>query len=257
MKSQLNYKISGAANAPVITLAHGLATDLSMWDAVVPQLESRYRVLRYDARGHGQSPAPSDSYTLSELAQDVVDLLDDLSIEKTNFVGLSMGGMVGMGLGLHHAERIEKLVICDARGDAPDAYRKSWSDRIERVTADGVGVLAGPTVDRWFTEQFKRNDESVNRMRAMVSATSADGYVGCARALQDLDYARHLPTMTVPTLFLVGSEDVGAPPGTMRQLHHATPGSQFVEIENAGHISAVEQPDLVAAAILGFLGDKT
>ncbi len=255
MKPLLNYVLSGRQAAPVITLAHGLATDLTMWDDVVQHLESRYQVLRYDARGHGKSPASSDRFSLSELAQDVIDLLDHLKIEKTHFVGLSMGGMVGMGLGLDHAERIEKLVVCDARGDAPEAYRKSWDDRIERVSAEGVAVLAKPTVERWFTAAFGQNQEAVERMRAMVAATSADGYVGCARALRELDYTRRLPTMTVPTLFLVGSEDAGAPPETMRQMHQITPGSQFVQIDNAGHISAVEQPDQVAAAITRFLGE--
>ena len=255
MKPLLNYVLSGRQGAPVIMLAHGLATDLTMWDDVVAQLESRYQVLRYDARGHGRSPAASDRFSLSELAQDVVDLLDHLKIEKTHFVGLSMGGMVGMGLGLDHSERINKLVVCDARGDAPEAYRKSWDDRIERVSAEGVAVLAKPTIERWFTAAFGQNREAVERMRAMVAATSVDGYVGCARALRELDYARRLPTMTVPTLFLVGSEDAGAPPETMRQMHQVTPGSQFVQIDNAGHISAVEQPDQVAAAITRFLGE--
>lgn len=254
MKTSLNYALSGAVDAPMITLAHGLATDLTMWDAVAPHLERQYRVLRYDARGHGKSPAQSDSYTLGELGQDVIDLLDALDIGTTHFVGLSMGGMVGMGLGLDHAERIDSLVVCDARGDAPEAYRKSWTDRIEKVMAGGVGALAAPTVDRWFTAGFKQNEAAVERMRAMVAATSADGYIGCARALRELDYARRLPGMTVPTLFLVGAEDAGAPPETMRQLHAATPGSQFVEIEDAGHISAVEQPDRVAGEILRFVG---
>lgn len=255
MNKRLNYVLSGRQGAPIITLAHGLATDLTMWDAVSPHLESRYQVLRYDARGHGKSPASSNCFSLSELAQDVIDLLDQLMIEKTHFVGLSMGGMVGMGLGLDHPERIKRLVVCDARGDAPEAYRKSWDDRIERVSAEGVAVLAKPTVERWFTQAFGQNQEAVDRMRAMVAATSVDGYVGCARALRELDYTRRLPTMTVPTLFLVGSEDAGAPPETMWQMHQATPGSQFVQIDNASHISAVEQPDQVAAAITKFLGE--
>lgn len=255
--ARLNYSLSGAEGAPTVTLAHGLATDLTMWDAVVPHLERHYRVLRYDARGHGQSPAPSDRYTLEELGRDVIDLLDSLGIASTSFVGLSMGGMVGMGLGLDHPQRLDRLVVCDARGDAPDDYRQSWTDRIEKVKAEGVAALAEPTVDRWFTAEFKKDAAAVERMRAMVSSTSVDGYIGCARALRELDYARRLPEMTVPTLFLVGSEDLGAPPAAMQHLQAATPGSRYVEVADAGHISAVEQPDRVAAEIIRFLGNET
>lgn len=253
MKTSLNYRMTGPQDAPVVTIAHSLATDLSMWDGVAPALEGKFRLLRYDARGHGGSPAKSDAYTLAELEQDVIELLDGLEIAKTCFVGLSMGGMVGMGLGLKHADRLDHLVVCDARADAPPSYRDSWSDRIAKVKAGGIEAIAELTVQRWFTDAFKSDAAEMDHMRAMVKRTSADGYIGCARALRELDYARRLPEMSVPTLFLVGEQDAGAPPQIMRDMHAATPGSEFALIHGAGHISAVEKPDEVAAAILEFI----
>lgn len=253
MKTSLNYRMTGPQDAPVVTLAHGLATDLSMWDGVTLALEREFRVLRYDARGHGGTPAYTDAYTLAELEQDVIDLLDSLEIATTCFVGLSMGGMVGMGLGLKHADRLNSLVVCDARADAPSSYRESWSDRIAKVEAGGIDAIAEQTVQRWFTEAFKSDAAAMERMRAMVKRTSVDGYIGCAKALRELDYARRLPELSAPTLFLVGAQDAGAPPQVMRDMHAATPGSEFALIDGAGHISAVEKPDEVAGAILKFI----
>lgn len=256
-KTVLNYQLSGLEGAPVVTLAHGLATDLTMWDFVVPRLEKHYRVLRYDSRGHGGSPATADNFTLDGLGLDVIGLLDSLKIERTHFVGLSMGGMVGMGLALDRPERLSSLVVCDARGDAPQAYKDSWNDRIALVRANGIEAIVEPTLARWFTDAFKAREDGMKFMRDMVLRTSVDGFIGSAEALKELDYARRLPEMTLPTLFLVGGEDAGAPPATMRTMHEATPGSSFVEIAGAGHISAVEQPEAVAAAVLEFLNRTT
>lgn len=254
---ELNYRLSGSEGAPVVTLAHGLATDMTMWDGVMPALEERFRVLRYDSRGHGGSPANADDFTLGGLGHDVIGLLDQLNVAQTHFIGLSMGGMVGMGLALDHPERLSSLVVCDARGDAPRSYRDSWSGRIERVQAGGVETIVEPTLERWFASPFKARDDRMAFMRAMMLRTSVEGYIGSAEALKELDYARRLPEIALPTLFIVGSEDVGAPPSTMRAMHEATPGSGFVEIEGAGHLSAVEQPHAVATAIMNFLNRVT
>lgn len=248
-----HYRISGPEGGAPLVLSHGLATNLHMWDPVLPALEQEFRVIRYDARGHGVTPSAGAACTLHDLQSDVIALLDHLDIARAHFAGLSMGGMVGMGLGLDHADRLLGLVVCDARADAPEAYRSSWDDRIARIKAGGLEVLVEPTLDRWFTEAFKSDSQGMAWMRAMVRTTSVEGFVCCARALQGLDYKRRLGEMRVPTLYLVGDQDAGAPPGVMRDMHRLTPGSTFIAISHAGHISAVEQPTAVAEAILGFL----
>ncbi|MEM5544316.1 alpha/beta fold hydrolase [Sulfitobacter sp. AS92] len=252
-----HYKVSGQPEGQPVILSHGLATDLSMWDAIVPQLETQFRVIRYDTRGHGATPPNGDCYTLADLVGDVIALMDHLSIARADFVGLSMGGMIGMGLGLEHSERLRRLVVCDARADAPEAYREAWKTRISAVRAGGMAAISGPTVDRWFTDAFKKDPASVAAMRGLVESTTIDGYVGCARALKELDYKRRLNGLAVPVLYLVGDQDAGAPPPEMREMQRLTPGARFEEIDRAGHISVVEQPAMASTIISDFLSVKT
>lgn len=254
--SRFRCLIEGPDDAPCVVLSHGLATDLTMWDGLVPLLTPTHRVLRYDSRGHGESAATPGDYTLEELGADVIGLLDACGLDKVHFAGLSMGGMVGMGLALHHPDRLLSLAVCDARGEAPPQYRDAWAERARKVRAEGIEAMVEPSVTRWFTEAFQNGDASrMDAMRAMVRRTSVDGYAGSAAALRELDYERRLGDVSVPTLFLVGSHDAGAPPAVMRQMHEKTPGSRFAELADAGHLSVVEQPEAFARALLDFLSD--
>jgi 3-oxoadipate enol-lactonase len=246
--------LEGPEEAPCVVLSHGLATDLAMWDPLVPHLVPFYRVLRYDARGHGRTAAPAGDYTLGELGSDVIGLLDALGIERPHFAGLSMGGMVGMGLALDHSARFASITICDARGEATPQYRESWAERSRKVRESGIETMVEPSVTRWFTDRFQREEPAtIEWMRDMIRRTSSDGYCGCAGALRELDYERRLKDIAMPVLFLVGEADKGAPPDVMRGMHEKTPGSRFVTIADAGHLSAVEQPQAFATALLGFV----
>lgn len=254
--TNFHIRLEGPERAPLVTLSHGLATDLTMWDGLAQMLASKYRVLRYDARGHGGTPATPGDYTLEQLGADVLGLLDALGVARTHFVGLSMGGMVGMGLGLDHPERLLSLAACDARAEAPPEYRAAWTERAATVRAKGIEAIVEPTLSRWFTPAFGRDDPSaLEAVRRMIRRTSAQGYAGCAAALRDLDYQRRLGSLTVPTLFLGGAEDQGAPAAVMRAMHEALPGSHYVEIPGAGHIANLEQPELFHGAILNFLAE--
>lgn len=249
-----SYSTSGDPDASPLVLSHSLATDRAMWEGLRPVLEPHFRLVLYDARGHGETPAPDGPFALEDLVGDIIDLLDHLGIEETNFAGLSMGGMVGLGLALDHPERVTRLAVCDARADAPDAYVASWEDRIKIVTEQGFPALVAPTIERWFTPAFLADSSRVDRMRRIVERTTPEGYISCARALQGLDYKRRLRSMTVPTLYLVGDADAGAPPAEMSEMRTLTPGSRFCLIEGAGHISAVERPEAVAQAFLEHFG---
>ncbi|MCS6930711.1 MAG: alpha/beta fold hydrolase [Acetobacteraceae bacterium] len=235
-------------------MSHGLATDLTMWDGLAAVLAGRWRVLRYDARGHGRTPSTPGDYTLEQLGADVIGLLDALGIARTHFVGLSMGGMVGMGLGLNHPGRLLSLAVCDARAVAPPDYRAAWTDRAAKVRAEGMEAIVEPTLSRWFTPAFGRHDPSAREaVRRMIRRTSVEGYAGCAAALRGLDYLHRLGDLRLPVLFLGGAEDQGAPVEAMRAMHHATPGSRHVVIPNAGHLANLEQPEAFHAAVVDFL----
>lgn len=250
--TELNFITEGNPSGPALVLAHGLATDCEMWADAAGHLGEYFRIIRYDSRGHGRTPAGADGFTLEDLAQDVIRLLDILQIESAAFAGLSMGGMVGMTLALSGSDRISSLIVCNARGDAPEAYRNSWDDRIAKVRADGVAAIADATINRWFTSEFLGDPAKVAKVREMMLRTSVDGYCFSAAALKALNCTPRLPSMSIPAMFLTGAEDVGAPVETMREMHRLTPGSRFEVISGAGHISALEQPLKVAEAILSF-----
>ncbi len=251
--STFNYVVEGPEGAPCIMLAHGIATDLTSWDDVAGRLTSRFRILRYDARGHGGSAGPAGAYSLAMLGDDAVGILDALGIAKAHYCGLSLGGMTALGLALDHADRLASAVVCDARATALPDYHKAWAERAAQVRAKGMESIADATISRWVAPAFLDNKAGIARLRTMVLRTSVDGYGGCAAALQNLDYGHRLREIRLPTLFLVGDQDTGAPPAAMREMHEAVPGSSFVEIAGAGHQAHIERPEAVAAAIADFV----
>ncbi len=246
-------RIDGDAGSWV-TLSHGLATDMSMWDELAEALRNRFRVLRYDARGHGQSRSTPGDYTLSLLVADVVGILDALNIDQTHFVGLSMGGMVAQGLMLDHPHRVRSAIIADSRHTTTTEFTKAWHARAATVRKEGVEEIVNSTVERWSSSGLsERNPAVIRRMQKMIRATSADGYCGCAAALARLAYGSRLGEISCPVLVVCGSEDHGAPPENTRQMHRMIPNSEFLEIPQAGHIANIEQPAIFNRAVLSFL----
>jgi 3-oxoadipate enol-lactonase len=238
-----------------LILSNSLAADHTMWDAQIPALTSRYRVLRYDTRGHGLSDAPEGPYSFDMLVEDVVALMDHHGIDKASYMGLSLGGMTGLGLALKHPGRVEKLVCCDARADAPEPFVKGWDDRLAVVAREGMrGILQG-TMERWLVPSFrKENPDETARVEQMILSTSVAGYRGCAEALKKLDYLKDLPRLTVPTLFVVGAEDAGAPPDAMRVMAEAVPGARLAIVPNAAHIANIDNTAGFYEAVADFLG---
>ena len=241
---------------PWLMLSHGLATDLTMWDELADALKDRYRVLRYDARGHGGSPATAGDYTLDLLVADAAGILDALGIAQCHFGGLSMGGMVTLGMLLDHPARVRSGIIADSRHTTRPDFTAAWHARAAEVREGGIEAVVASTGRRWSSAGLAaRNPAVIARMEAMIRRTSADGYRGCAAALAQLNYGHRLAEIGAPTLLICGSEDHGAPPENTRQMHAAITGSRFVEIEQAGHISNIERPDVFNAAVARFLND--
>ena len=250
----LNCEIEGREGAPWLTFSNSLATNLHMWDEQAAALADDFRILRYDKRGHGQSDVPEGPYDFSMLVGDVIGLWDALGIGRSHFVGLSIGGMTAMGLGIHHADRLRSIVISNAIAEAPEPFVAAWDERIAIVDEKGMQALAAPTVERWSSDEFFNSGTPIlDDLRAMVAATPAGGFVGCARALQGLDFEKSLGEIRIPTLFIAGKEDGATPASTMSRIARLVEGAQYVELSPAGHLSNIEQPDGYTAALRDFL----
>ncbi len=251
---RIHYELAGPTEAPVVTLSHSLATDLHVWEPQMGPLTSRYRVLRYDTRGHGLTDATPGPYSFEQLADDVYALLGALAIDRTHFVGLSMGGMIGQTVALAHPEMLTSLVLCDTAGRTPPDARVIWDERIEIARTTGMEAHVELTLSRWFTPGFiAGHPEVVNPVRTMIRATSVEGYAGCGHAIAGLNLLDRLPAIRMPALIIVGADDPGTPVEAARAIHERIAGSGLVVIESASHLSNVEQPQTFNAALLGFI----
>ncbi|MDQ7907293.1 3-oxoadipate enol-lactonase [Phytohabitans sp. ZYX-F-186] len=245
--------VDGPAGAPVLVLANSLGTTVDMWEPQVPALAERYRVVRFDTRGHGRSAVPHGPYTIGDLGGDVLALLDELGVARAHYCGLSLGGMVGMWLAAYAPERIDRLVLCctSARPAAP----QSWAHRAATVRAEGTGAIADLVVSRWLTPGYaSRRPGTVARLRAMLAATPAEGYAACCGVLEKLDLTAALPRIAAPTLVLHGADDPAILPSHGADIAAAVPGARFTLVRGAAHLANVEQVDVVTALIIEHLG---
>ena len=249
--ARLNYRFDGPADAPVLVLSNSLGTNLSMWDPQIPALAARFRVLRYDTRGHGESAVTAGPYSITQLGRDVVGLLDGLGIERAHFCGLSMGGVIGMWLGVYAAERINRLVLCNTA--AKIGTTEGWNTRIEMVRTKGMGAVAETQAQRWFTPAFTaKSQDVVASMRQMIANTSPDGYAANCGAIRDMDQRETISRIRARTLVIGGSHDPVIPAADVRYLADTIPDAKLVELD-ASHLSNVEAADAFTNALLKFL----
>ena len=250
----VNYTLDGPPQAPVVTLSHSLATDLSMWDPQMATLTARYRVLRYDTRGHGGTDAPAGAYTLDQLAADAKALLSALGITRTHWIGLSMGGMIGQTLALGSPGLFSSLGLCDTSSRIPAEAKPLWAERIKTAETQGMQPLVEPTINRWFTAPFVASHKDlVDRVRVMIRSTKPAGYAGCCQAISALDLTDKIAAIKTPTLIVVGEDDQGTPVAASRTMHEKIAGSDLVIIKSAAHLSNIEQPAEFTRAITGLL----
>ena len=248
----INYQIDGRNGAPWLVFSNSLATSFAMWDEQVAALKDHFRVLRYDQRGHGGSDAPAGRYAFDTLLADALALLDALSIEKAHFAGLSMGGATALGLAERHPGRFGHIVVADSPCQSTPQSSQQWEDRIAVAQKEGIAALVEPTIARWFPPEIvAKNPPHLDKVRAMIRMTPVNGFIGCAAALADHDYASAVAAVKCPVLFLVGEKDAPAP--AMRKLNEKLPGSRYVELPGAGHISNMDRPAEFSRAVLDFL----
>lgn len=247
----INVEVEGPENAPALVLSNSLGTDLHMWDAQVPEFAKQLRVIRYDRRGHGESDVPEGPYSMERFGRDVIAVLDALGIEKASWCGLSMGGMVGQWLGANAPERMEKLVLSNTHSYYPD--KTPWNDRIKLVAEKGLDDLVEGNMQRWFTAGFReRAPETMARMKEMFIATDPKGYIGCCQAIMDMDMRASNPTISAPTMVIVGAQDAATPPAAGEAIQKQIKGAKLTSLD-AAHISNMEQPEAYTKAVLDFL----
>jgi 3-oxoadipate enol-lactonase len=248
-----NYRIDGAKGLPWLILSNSLATNLHMWDAQAEKLKGKFRVLRYDQRGHGETEAPAGRYTFDTLIADVIALMDALAVKRAHWCGVSMGGATGMGLAQRHADRFDRLIICDTPGRSTLATAAQWEERIARAQKGGMQALLESTIARWFPpEKLKSNPPHLDKLRKMILSTPINGFVGGAAALADHDFRPGMCGVKRPILYMCGEKD-DHNAAIMRKMSQEFPAAKYIELPGAGHISNMDQPARFTAAMRAFL----
>ena len=251
---RLQYDLAGPEHAPWLVCLHSLATDASVWDGQVGPLSSRFRVLRLDMRGHGGSESSPPPYTLDLLVSDVVAVLDAMHIERCHVMGLSIGAMLALGLALGHPDRIDHVVVANARADAPPPYVAMWDAAIASIPDGGMGPVIETSLERWFSPAFRQSHPgTVARARDRALQTSVDGFIGCARAVQGVAYLPLIEHISAPTLFITGENDPAASPATMSDMAARVAGAELKVIPGAAHLTSIEAPDDFLALVGEFL----
>jgi 3-oxoadipate enol-lactonase len=247
----LAHRLDGPAGAPVLVLSNSLGTTVGLWEAQLPELLPRFRVLRYDHPGHGDSPVAPD-LTVEDLAERVLELLDSLELERVSFCGLSLGGMVGMALALRSPERLDRLALCSTA-----AYLgppEGWYERARIVRARGLEPIADSVLSRWFTERFRADHPDVTgRFREMLTATPPHGYASCCEAIASWDARQRIREIALPTLVLVGAEDPATTLDHAAVIAGEIADARIVDIPAAAHLTNVEQPEVFTRVLLDQL----
>lgn len=247
----LTYEVDGPPDAPALLLINSIGSTREMWSRQMPALTGAYRVIRYDARGHGESSAPRGPYTLEQLGRDALAILDGAGASAAHVCGISLGGMTAMWLGINAPDRVRSLVLANtaARIGTVDG----WNDRIATVRQHGMSPAAEQAMPRWFSPAFhERDPETVHVFRTMVQNCGVEGYLGCCAALRDADVRDQLSRISVPTLAIASSQDPATPPEGLAFIRDRIPGARMVTFD-AGHLSNVECAEEFTAAVLDFL----
>jgi 3-oxoadipate enol-lactonase len=251
---EVNYEVHGKEGAPWLVLSHSLACSVRMWDPQIAALKDKYRILAYDTRGHGATEAPKGAYTLELLADDLFFLLKSLNIKTTHYCGLSMGGMIGQTFALKYPGIFQTLTLADTTSRYPAEAAPLWAERIKTAEAKGMEPLAQPTLERWFTEPFRKgNPAAVDAIRKLIVATPVAGYVGCSHAIPKINLSARLKEIKCPILVIVGADDPGTPVSMAKEIHDNAPGSTLVILPSAAHLANLEQPAGFTRALEEFL----
>ncbi|ROZ89329.1 3-oxoadipate enol-lactonase [Gordonia sp. OPL2] len=244
--------VTGRPDGPVVVLSNSLGSTYRMWDAQLADLEERFRVVRYNTRGHGDSPVPAGPYSIDDLADDLIALLDRLDVARAHVVGLSLGGMTAMRVAVRNPERVDRLgLLCTGAQLTPSS---AWTDRAATVRANGAQAVAEAVVARWFTPDYLAdNPDSRTYHEAMVAATSAEGYAGCCEAIAAMDQRADLSTITAPTLAIAGADDPATPPAKLAEIAEKVHNGRLLVVPSSAHLANAQQPQTITPALIEHL----
>lgn len=249
----LHYDVAGPADAPPLLLINSIASTRDLWARQLPALSAGYRVITYDARGHGESTAPPGEYTLAQLGQDALAVLDAAGAHTAHVCGISLGGMTAQWMGVHAPERVAGLVLANTA--ARIGTVESWNERIAIVREKGMSAVAEMTIPRWFSPELRERDpDTVHAFRAMIQGTPVAGYLGCCAALRDADLREEVAAIQCPTLVIASTDDVATAPEGLAYIRDRVAGARMVTV-NSRHLSNIECAEAFTAAVLDFLGD--
>ncbi len=248
----VTYRFDGPADQPVLLMSNSLMSNLTMWDLTVPALADRFRILRYDTRGHGQTTVTPGPYSIAMLADDAIGLLDAISIRQAHIMALSMGGMIAQQIGARYPDRALSLLLCDTASEMPP--RSMWEERLTIARSQGISGLVDGTIKRWFTAPFiERAPQEIAKVREMILGTPVEGYMNCAGAVRDMAQTTMLLKIKAPTLVITGRQDPACTVEQSTVLHRMIDTSRMVVIEDAAHLSNIEQPTVFNREIRNFL----
>lgn len=248
---RLHYQLDGDPSLPALLLSNSLGASLDMWAPQVEALSQHFHVVRYDTRGHGKSSVTPGPYTIPQLGQDAVVLLDHLGISRANFAGVSMGGITGQWLALNHADRLIRLALCNTAAFIGPS--SNWTTRAETVQRDGVASIADAVVARWLTPDYAAAHPTlVASLRDTLAANADEGYAAACLAVRDADFREALGAITVPTLVISGTHDLPTPPADGQFLAAGIPGAQYLELSGA-HLTNLEAVKAFNEALIGFM----
>ena len=255
MPARLHHQVEGPEDAPALVLSNSLGTALEMWDDQAPALAERFRLVRFDSRGHGRSEVPPGPYAIEELGRDVLALLEDLGLERVHFCGLSMGGMTGMWLAVNAPERIDRLALCSTSTHMPPA--EQWHERAATVRSQGMGALADAAIDRWISPQGRdERPDGVAALRQGLLDSPPEGYAASCEAIAAHDMRERVGAIAAPTLVIVGDQDPSTPPDHARFIASQVEGARLVELERARHLLNVEHPQRVTRELLDHFTEE-
>lgn len=251
----LAHRLDGPGGAPVVVLSSSLGTTQELWSRQLPELVERFRVLTYDHPGHGASALPEQPCTVEAFAHGLLELLDELGLERVSLCGVSLGGMVGMALALEAPERVERLVLsCTSAYLGPP---EGWAERARIVRAEGMASIADTVVGRWFTPELARGEpETVARFRAMLAATPPEGYARCCEAVSAWDARERISAIAAPVLVVAGKDDPATPVESAELIASRIPGARLHVLERAAHLANVERAEAFTSAVLEHLGQE-
>lgn len=258
---RLHYTIreprNGQAPRRTIVMSHALGCDVMMWDALANHLAADCRVVCYDHRGHGLSDSPAGAYTMEDLSDDAVRLIDDLDLGPVTWIGLSMGGMVGQELAIRHPEMVEALILANTTSGYPAEAQAGWAQRIAAIEEGGLEAIVDAALQRWFHEGFHAEQAAaVARWRRRVVSTDAAGYIACCQAIAGMNTTDRLNQIKAPTLVIAGELDLGTPPTMARTIAQGIEGAALVVLPQASHLSVLEQPRAFQQTVDSWLAEQ-